>query len=218
MPLTPADGGGPGDWEKKLEPSIDFGSPTSRSLNRRPSIQVSHAPESSLLPPEKTQQDPAPKIAIGGRGGRGGNDRRGGDRDYNSRRHDDHHRRRDYDDSDDYDRRGGRDRRRRSPSRSRSPPPRDGDRMDQDPKPAAATKNKKPATAAVPIIGQDGGDDDEDMAAMQAMMGFGGFGTTKDKRVAGNNAGAVRKEKKTEYRQYMNRLGGFNRALSPTRD
>ncbi|KAJ6782136.1 hypothetical protein PWT90_11154 [Aphanocladium album] len=65
--------------------------------------------------------------------------------------------------------------------------------------------------------GGEGGEEDE-MAAMQAMMGFGGFGTTKDKRVAGNNAGAVRKVKKTEYRQYMNREGGFNRALSPTRD
>ncbi len=54
-------------------------------------------------------------------------------------------------------------------------------------------------------------------ADMMAMMGFGGFGTTKTPRVAGNNAGAVRKEKKTEYRQYMNRVGGFNRLLSPGR-
>lgn len=60
-------------------------------------------------------------------------------------------------------------------------------------------------------------EDDEDMAAMQAMMGFGGFGTTKGKKIAGNNAGAVRKEKKSEYRQYMNRQGGFNRPLSPGR-
>lgn len=58
---------------------------------------------------------------------------------------------------------------------------------------------------------------DEDEAAMQAMMGFGGFGTTKGKKVAGNNAGAIKKEKKTEYRQYMNRVGGFNRPLSPSR-
>ena len=49
--------------------------------------------------------------------------------------------------------------------------------------------------------------------AMQAMMGFGSFGTTKGKKVVGNNVGAVRKEKKTEYRQYMNRVGGFNRPL-----
>ncbi|VTT75636.1 unnamed protein product [Fusarium fujikuroi] len=42
--------------------------------------------------------------------------------------------------------------------------------------------------------------EDDDMAAMQAMMGFGGFGTTKNKKVSGNNAGGVHKEKKTEYR------------------
>lgn len=61
-------------------------------------------------------------------------------------------------------------------------------------------------------VDNDGMDDD-----MAAMMGFGGFGTTKGKKVVGNNVGAVRKEKKTEYRQYMNRVGGFNRPLSPGR-
>ena len=60
-------------------------------------------------------------------------------------------------------------------------------------------------------------DEDDDTAAMQAMMGFGSFGTTKGKKVVGNNVGAVRKEKKSEYRQYMNRQGGFNRPLSPSR-
>ncbi|KAI0517670.1 hypothetical protein F5B22DRAFT_603763 [Xylaria bambusicola] len=59
--------------------------------------------------------------------------------------------------------------------------------------------------------------EDDGMGAMQAMMGFGGFGTTKGQKVAGNNAGAVYKAKKTEYRQYMNRVGGFNRPLSPGR-
>ncbi|KAI1096980.1 hypothetical protein F5B19DRAFT_435391 [Rostrohypoxylon terebratum] len=59
--------------------------------------------------------------------------------------------------------------------------------------------------------------EDDGLSAMQAMMGFGGFGTTKGTHIPGNNAGAVRKEKKTEYRQYMNRIGGFNRPLSPTR-
>lgn len=61
-------------------------------------------------------------------------------------------------------------------------------------------------------VEDDGMDDD-----MAAMMGFGGFGTTKGQKVVGNNVGAVRKEKKTEYRQYMNRVGGFNRPLSPGR-
>ena len=58
---------------------------------------------------------------------------------------------------------------------------------------------------------------DDGMGDMQAMMGFGGFGTTKGKHVAGNNAYAVSKEKTTVYRQYMNRTKGFNRPLSPTR-
>lgn len=62
------------------------------------------------------------------------------------------------------------------------------------------------------IIVEDDGLDD-----MQAMMGFGGFGTTHQKKVLGNDIYAVRKEKKTEYRQYMNRVGGFNRPLSPGR-
>lgn len=74
-------------------------------------------------------------------------------------------------------------------------------------------------------MGQDDDDDDDDVevaedddaAAMQAMMGFGGFSTTKNTKILGNNVGAVRKEKKTEYRQYMNRVGGFNRPLSPSR-
>lgn len=60
-------------------------------------------------------------------------------------------------------------------------------------------------------------EEDDEMNAMQAMMGFGGFGSTKGQKVAGNNAGAVYKAKKTEYRQYMNRVGGFNRPLSPGR-
>ena len=53
----------------------------------------------------------------------------------------------------------------------------------------------------------------EDMMAQ--MMGFSGFGTTKNKKV---NAGATRgiaKTKAAQYRQYMNRVGGFNRELSP---
>lgn len=60
-------------------------------------------------------------------------------------------------------------------------------------------------------------EDDGGMADMQAMMGFGGFGTTKGQKVSGNNAYAVHKEKKTVYRQYMNRTKGFNRPLSPPR-
>ncbi|KAJ4389372.1 hypothetical protein N0V93_006839 [Gnomoniopsis smithogilvyi] len=59
--------------------------------------------------------------------------------------------------------------------------------------------------------------EEDGLGDMAAMMGFGGFGSTKGKKVVGNNVGAIRKEKKTEYRQYMNRVGGFNRPLSPGR-
>lgn len=76
----------------------------------------------------------------------------------------------------------------------------------------------------VPEDGAEAMDEDDDvdvedggMDAMATMMGFGGFGSTKGKKVVGNNVGAIRKEKKTEYRQYMNRVGGFNRPLSPGR-
>lgn len=52
---------------------------------------------------------------------------------------------------------------------------------------------------------------------MARMMGFGGFDSTKGKEVSGNNkgahAGAIAKTRKQTYRQYMNRQGGFNRAL-----
>ena len=50
--------------------------------------------------------------------------------------------------------------------------------------------------------GEDGEEDDME-AQMRLMMGFGGFGTTKEKHIPGNNAGTARIEKKAEYRQYM---------------
>lgn len=60
-------------------------------------------------------------------------------------------------------------------------------------------------------------DSDPEITLMRQMMGFVTFKTTKNKKVPGNNVYGVRKEKKTEYRQYMNRVGGFNRPLSPSR-
>lgn len=52
-------------------------------------------------------------------------------------------------------------------------------------------------------------------AQMAALMGFGGFGSTKGTKVQGNPTDVVvgKPVKKTEYRQYMNRKGGFNRPL-----
>ena len=53
------------------------------------------------------------------------------------------------------------------------------------------------------VVDPDADGEDDMEAQMQAMMGFGGFGTTKQKHIPGNDVYAVRKEKKTEYRQYM---------------
>jgi U4/U6.U5 tri-snRNP-associated protein 3 len=64
--------------------------------------------------------------------------------------------------------------------------------------------------------GTDEGVDDVE-AAMTKTMGFSRFRSTQNTKVPGNNIYGVRKEKKTQYRQYMNRPGGFNRPLSPTR-
>ena len=54
---------------------------------------------------------------------------------------------------------------------------------------------------------------------MQRLMGFGGFDSSKGKEVSSNQSTAARgahaKSKKREYRQYMNRRGGFNRPLDP---
>ncbi|KAJ9604026.1 hypothetical protein H2200_011549 [Cladophialophora chaetospira] len=60
-------------------------------------------------------------------------------------------------------------------------------------------------------------DEDSEDARLRKMMGFVSFNTTQNKKVPGNQIYGVRKEKKTEYRQYMNRVGGFNRPLSPSR-
>lgn len=98
----------------------------------------------------------------------------------------------------------------------------DHDRMDTDDDMAAGRgkKNKKQPPKVQQSVEDD--DDiiieDDGMAAMKAMMGFGGFDTTQGKKVIGNDVSAVRKEKKSEYRQYMNRAGGFNRPLSPSRE
>jgi hypothetical protein len=46
-------------------------------------------------------------------------------------------------------------------------------------------------------------EEDEVEKQMRALLGIGGFDTTKQKKVPGNNIYSVKKAKKTEYRQYM---------------
>ncbi|KAI4139906.1 MAG: hypothetical protein L6R39_006057, partial [Caloplaca ligustica] len=79
---------------------------------------------------------------------------------------------------------------------------------------ASKSQPSDPATSSKMDIDEDS---DPEAAMMRRMMGFAKFKSTKNTKVPGNNVYAVRKEKKTEYRQYMNRVGGFNRPLSPSR-
>lgn len=85
--------------------------------------------------------------------------------------------------------------------------------MDIDSKVSSGT-TKKSAKKADPM---DIDEQNPEIIMMLKVMGFGKFRTTKQTKVPGNNIYCVRKEKKTEYRQYMNRVGGFNRPLSPSR-
>ena len=110
---------------------------------------------------------------------------------------------------------------------SRSPQPPTGPRHptargapDRKPPPAqpnGAPPIKSQTNGDVPVKMDIDPDEDPETAEMRRMMGFGNFKSTKNTKVKGNNVYGVRKEKKTEYRQYMNRVGGFNRPLSPTR-
>lgn len=120
------------------------------------------------------------------------------------------------------------DRRSRSPARkgtrdrSRTPPPR-GPRSDRrydrkDPHSRSMgtlDSQRAPKDEMDMDIDAEGteGDDIDDL--MRKYMGFSRFRTTKNTKVPGNDIYGVRKEKKTQYRQYMNRTGGFNRPLSP---
>ena len=118
-------------------------------------------------------------------------------------------------------------------TRHRSPPP--GPRMERD-RPSHLARSKvedKNAAASKPTKSESdlmqievattngaGGtmpDEDDEDAILRKMMGFSSFKSTQNTKVPGNNIYGVRKEKKTQYRQYMNRVGGFNRPLSPTR-
>jgi U4/U6.U5 tri-snRNP-associated protein 3 len=91
-------------------------------------------------------------------------------------------------------------------------PPRNGARPN-----GAAPQPEKPANLKPETVTREVQMEDEDSEAeMARVMGFKDFRTTKNTKVPGNDRNyAVSKVKKAEYRQYMNRVGGFNRPLSP---
>ncbi|PYH94249.1 DUF1777-domain-containing protein [Aspergillus ellipticus CBS 707.79] len=112
-------------------------------------------------------------------------------------------------------------------NRSRTPPPRAprgdrrNDRRDIRAQPNGAAESTPSVNHSKDDMEVDtdgaAGDDDDIEVMMRRSMGFSKFRSTKNTKVPGNNVYGVRKEKKTEYRQYMNRQGGFNRPLSPSR-
>lgn len=61
-------------------------------------------------------------------------------------------------------------------------------------------------------------DADDPEAQMAAMMGFGGFNSTKKKGIGQNVEGDASVHKQRTWRQYMNRRGGFNRPLDKVKD
>ncbi|KAL6250067.1 hypothetical protein RBB50_002368 [Rhinocladiella similis] len=110
--------------------------------------------------------------------------------------------------------------------RTRSPPRRSDNDRGRIREPAKAedarsTHNTKRGAAGSSQSAVNGDrmavDEDDEDALLRNMMGFTTFKSTQNTKVPGNQIYGVRKEKKTEYRQYMNRVGGFNRPLSPSR-
>ncbi|RUS33324.1 hypothetical protein BC938DRAFT_472106, partial [Jimgerdemannia flammicorona] len=103
----------------------------------------------------------------------------------------------------------GSSRRSRSGSRQRFDVPR-RDREDN------YRRHDGPSALESEVMEEDGAvpaEDEDPEAAMRRMMGFGGFETTKNKHVPGTDVSAVSIKKTRQYRQYMNRRGGFNRPL-----
>ncbi|KAJ5778902.1 hypothetical protein N7457_006622 [Penicillium paradoxum] len=114
----------------------------------------------------------------------------------------------------------------RNGTKARSPPrgprsDRQGDRRDprsrDDGRKGGAESEPERHEDAMDIDFNEDADEDEMDAQIRKALGFSRFRTTKNTKIPGNQIYAVRKEKKIEYRQYMNRQGGFNRPLSPSR-
>lgn len=95
--------------------------------------------------------------------------------------------------------------RRRHSSDSRSPPP---SRKRQEDQPM-----KEKEQSGAEGEGEEEEEDDEETKMMK-LMGFGGFDTTKNKKVPGADVSAAKIRRPIKYRQYMNRRGGFNRFVT----
>lgn len=169
-------------------------------------------------PNDRRNRSRSPRRERGGGGARGG----GGDRRDNRYRSRSPFKR---DERGGRGRGGDRDRDRDDRVRSgREPPkgPRSGPgprRADFPPKPVrAASPPAEMPDIEMKEAKQKPEDMDDDEWAMIQTMGFSGFKSTKNTKVPGNDKNfGIRRDKRMEARQYMNRQGGFNRPLSPGR-
>jgi U4/U6.U5 tri-snRNP-associated protein 3 len=101
------------------------------------------------------------------------------------------------------------DRRERREERRRSRSPRREDRRDDREKPREKKREEKRRDPSEePEI-----DTKNEDAAMQQMLGFSNFDTSKGKDHATSDEWMIKRRSKRKYRQYMNRRGGFNRPL-----
>jgi U4/U6.U5 tri-snRNP-associated protein 3 len=176
-----------------------------RDDGRRGGTELSHSP----LPRRTKTHD----VSVGDSRARSRSPRRDGPRDTRTRSPPRGPRREN--DRDERPRERERDERPRNPTKPQlaRPAPKPSEKPADKSTNGATTKMETDADEAKPVKEED---EDSDEAAMRKVMGFGKFRSTKNTKVPGNDKNyAVRKEKKTEYRQYMNRTGGFNRPLSP---
>lgn len=120
----------------------------------------------------------------------------------------------------------------RDRARSRSPPRLPSSdtrhttsRRGSPPPPSSTTRNnnpptsKKPSNPTTPMDLDDPNLTEQEREALRLKktMGFAAFRSTKNTKVPGNDRlYGVRRDKQVQYRQYMNRSGGFNRPLSPS--
>lgn len=110
------------------------------------------------------------------------------------------------------DRGNGRPNRNRSRSRSESPSYRRPRSRDGPVSKRSEEKKASVDDKAVESMEQDGDEEEEDdETKMMKLMGFGGFDSTKNKKVPGADVSGSKIHKPIKYRQYMNRRGGFNR-------
>ncbi|QIX02041.1 hypothetical protein AMS68_007558 [Peltaster fructicola] len=120
-------------------------------------------------------------------------------------------------DYDDKTRQRGRGRRGSNSSVTHDTPSARGDAYTSTAKQSVSSSSRAVLTVDPTPFGENTNWDVEP-TELRRVLGIAGFNSTKETKVPGNNLNyGVDRVKTTTYRQYMNRVGGFNRPLSPPR-